>query len=109
MNPYENLPIALNAAYLEPNVTREMIEGRADLLRTVDSDLRNGTCKGSDFTGWLQPDRVLAPYDLARMKASAKRLANDTDYLVVLGMGGSYLGARALIEALSDEPGKVIY
>ena len=43
------------------------------------------------------------------MKASAKRLANDTDYMIVIGIGGSYLGARAVIEAVGDDPGRVLY
>ena len=109
MNLYEKLPIAIDAGYLEPNVTTDMIAGRVDALRTVDKDLRQRSSNDKEFTGWLHPDRVVAPFDLARMKASAKRLANDTDYLVVIGIGGSYLGARAVIEAVSDEPGRVLY
>jgi glucose-6-phosphate isomerase len=68
-------------------------------LRHLDS-LNNGTGDGSDFLGWLTlPDDILPQLD--RIKKTAKHLRSITDFTVVVGIGGSYLGSRAVIEALS--------
>ncbi len=63
--------------------------------------LRDGTGRGNDFLGWLTlPDKI--GDQLAAIKASAERLRSQAQITVVIGIGGSYLGAKALIEALSD-------
>jgi glucose-6-phosphate isomerase len=63
--------------------------------------LRDGTGRGSEFTGWLRlPDRALS--ETNGIKACAGRLRAQTPVTVVVGIGGSYLGAKALIEALTD-------
>jgi glucose-6-phosphate isomerase len=62
--------------------------------------LNAGTGKGNDFLGWLTlPDDILPQLD--RIEKSAKHLRNISDTTVVIGIGGSYLGARAVIESLS--------
>ena len=63
--------------------------------------LREGTGRGSEFTGWLRlPDR--ASGETAAIKGCAARLRAQAPVTVVVGIGGSYLGARALTEALND-------
>ncbi len=63
--------------------------------------LREGSGRGSEYTGWLRlPDRVIS--QTAAVKACADRLRRQAPVTVVVGIGGSYLGARALLEALSD-------
>jgi len=63
--------------------------------------LREGTGRGSDFLGWLRlPEAALSSTD--RIKACAKRLRDQAPVTVVVGIGGSYLGAKALIDGLSD-------
>jgi glucose-6-phosphate isomerase len=63
--------------------------------------LRDGTGKGSEFTGWLYlPDNVAEKTEAIR--ASAARLRAQAPVTVVVGIGGSYLGAKALTEALHD-------
>lgn len=109
MHHFEKLPIALDITNLSPNVTREMVANRRKIIEVADQDLRSGTCRGADFTGWLKPGEILSGDELARLKACAKRLREQTDVLLVIGIGGSYLGARAVIEALADDPGKVVY
>ncbi|OFX15601.1 MAG: glucose-6-phosphate isomerase [Armatimonadetes bacterium RBG_16_58_9] len=86
-----------------------MIGQRNDALRTADERLRSGTCPGCDFTGWLNPDQIVSKEEMARLKSTAQRLRDQTDVLLVIGIGGSYLGARAVIEALSDDPARVVY
>ena len=64
------------------------------------SELLNGGGKGDDFIGWV---RLPAQYDraeYARILAAAKKIQGDSKALVVIGIGGSYLGARGVIECL---------
>ena len=62
--------------------------------------LNAGTGQGNDFLGWLSlPDDIL--HQLDKIEKTAKHLRSVSDTTVVIGIGGSYLGARAVIEALS--------
>ncbi|MCL5105483.1 MAG: glucose-6-phosphate isomerase [Armatimonadetes bacterium] len=106
---FDKLPIALDTTYLEPNVTPEMVKLKQDLIREVDHSLRSGACPGCEFTGWLKPDKILGLYELLKLKSTAERLERETDVLLVIGIGGSYLGARAVVEALSENPERVVY
>ena len=64
--------------------------------------LENGTCEGSDFLGWLHlPTGITAEF-LDEIQAVADVLREKCEVVVVAGIGGSYLGARAVIEALSN-------
>lgn len=65
-------------------------------------NLKNGTSKGNDFLGWLDLPADITPEDLADIEKTAAGLRDRTEVVVVIGIGGSYLGARAVIEALSD-------
>ena len=72
----------------------------APRLRIAHDHLQKGDGAGSDFTGWV---RLPANYDkeeFARIKAAAARIKADSQALVVIGIGGSYLGARGVIECL---------
>ena len=59
-----------------------------------------GSGLGGDFTGWVHLPRDYDKEEFARIQAAAKRIQGDSKALVVIGIGGSYLGARAVIEAL---------
>lgn len=63
--------------------------------------LKNGTSKGNDFLGWLDLPVDIKPELLADIEKTAADLRARTQVVVVIGIGGSYLGARAVIEALS--------
>jgi len=77
----------------------EIIALAQQSVRHLDS-LNNGTGAGSDFLGWLSlPDDILPQLD--RIDKTAKHLRSISDITVVIGIGGSYLGSRAVIEALS--------
>ena len=62
--------------------------------------LEKGNGLGGDFTGWVHLPRDYDKEEFARIQAAAKRIQSDSKALVVIGIGGSYLGARAVIEAL---------
>ena len=64
-------------------------------------DLEDGTCKGSDFLGWLDLPVHITDDELDRISACANKLREQTDVVVIVGIGGSYLGAKAVIEAMS--------
>lgn len=64
--------------------------------------LRNGTSKGNDFLGWLNLPVDITEAHLDEIEKTAAALRARTRVVVVIGIGGSYLGARAVIEALSD-------
>ncbi|MCC7158434.1 MAG: glucose-6-phosphate isomerase, partial [Ignavibacteria bacterium] len=70
----------------------------------ANSSIYNKTGKGSDFLGWAGlPSRTFADTaELKRINDCASRLAGLSDIIVVIGIGGSYLGARAVIDALSS-------
>ena len=72
----------------------------AGRIREAHDKLQLGTGAGSDYIGWV---RLPADYDkeeFARIKAAAKKIQSDSKALVVVGIGGSYLGARGVIECL---------
>ena len=79
-----------------------------DALTTIRDDVKrahrtliDGTGKGNDFLGWR--DLLLSPNDalLEDVNATATRIREEADVFLVIGIGGSYLGAKAVIEALS--------
>ncbi len=64
--------------------------------------LHSGTGEGSDFLGWLDLPVNYDREELSRIQAAAARIKQDTDIFIVIGIGGSYLGARAAIEFLKS-------
>ena len=64
--------------------------------------LENGTCPGNDFLGWLHLPSSITPEFLDEIQAVANTLREKCECVVVAGIGGSYLGARAVIEALGN-------
>lgn len=67
----------------------------------IDTMIKNGTGAGSDFLGWVDYPLNYDKEELALIKESAKYVRENYDVLVVAGIGGSYLGARAAIEAIN--------
>lgn len=63
--------------------------------------LRNGTGAGSDYIGWVDLPTNYDKEEFARIKEAAAKIQSDSEILVVIGIGGSYLGARAAIDFLN--------
>ncbi len=63
--------------------------------------LHNGSGAGSDFLGWIDLPKNYDKEEFARIQAAADKIKGNSDVLLVIGIGGSYLGARAAIEALN--------
>ena len=75
------------------------------LLNAVNDELLTGKGAGSDFLGWLDLPVNYDKEEFARIQKAAKKIQGDSDVLVVIGIGGSYLGARAVIEAVKGARG----
>ena len=64
--------------------------------------LHSGKGAGNDFLGWVNPPAEVTPDVLAEIEAAAKGLADVAEVIVVIGIGGSYLGAKAVLDAMTD-------
>ncbi len=71
-------------------------------VEAAHNTLHNGTGAGNDFLGWVKLPENYDKEEYARIKEAAKKIREDSQVLVVIGIGGSYLGARAAIEALNN-------
>ena len=71
-------------------------------VKAAQEALENGTCPGNDFLGWLHLPSSITPDFLDEIQACADTLRQECEAIVVAGIGGSYLGARAVIEALGN-------
>ena len=71
-------------------------------VKAAQEALENGTCPGNDFLGWLHLPSSITPAFLDEVQAVADTLRQKCEVVVVAGIGGSYLGARAVIEALGN-------
>ena len=72
-----------------------------DQIKTVHNTLHNKTGAGSDFLGWVDLPINYDKEEFARIQKAAEKIRKDSDVLVVIGIGGSYLGAKAAIDFLT--------
>ena len=92
----------LNTRYLEQFVSARELSALQPQVTLAHTMLHEGTGLGSDFLGWLDLPVAYDKEEFARIKAAAARIKADTDVLIVIGIGGSYLGARAAIEFIKS-------
>ena len=109
--------IKLNIDRALGSVSKEQINAFQETINSHHQNLLNKTGKGDDFLGWVDLPTSLSKEFLDEIKADADRMAKKADVFVVIGIGGSYLGSRAIIESLqhqfsafqkSDRP-KIVY
>ncbi len=84
--------------FVEENELQDILKE----IKEADTALRTGTGAGNDFIGWLGLPENIDMEELARVKKSAKKIISDSEVLIVVGIGGSYLGARAVIEFIKS-------
>ena len=94
--------INVNVKEVLGTVTAEQIQALNPAAAEGLEKLHKGTGLGSDFLGWVNLPEETPDGLVAEIEASAKVLRESCDYVVAIGIGGSYLGAKAVIEALSD-------
>lgn len=78
------------------------VEAFEPQVKAAQEALENGTCPGNDFLGWLHLPSSITPEFIAQIQDCANVLRENCEAIVVAGIGGSYLGARAIIEALGN-------
>ncbi len=78
------------------------VEALAPQVKSAQEALENQTCAGNDFLGWMHLPSSITPEFIAEINETAKVLQDNCDAVVVAGIGGSYLGARMVLDALSD-------
>ena len=77
------------------------IKALAPYVKVAHDTVQNKTGAGNDFLGWVDLPIDYDKEEFARIKKAAEKIRNDSDVLIVIGIGGSYLGARAAIEMLA--------
>lgn len=93
-----SVDITKAAQFLKPGA----VEAYESQVKAAQEALENGTCPGNDFLGWLHLPTSITPEFLSEIQDTANTLRDKCEVIVVAGIGGSYLGARAVIEALGN-------
>ncbi len=96
------MSVTLNTNYLGSFITEEDMAGIKPQVETAAKMLHDRSGLGNDFLGWLNLPTDYDKEEFARIKAAAKKIQGNSDVLIVIGIGGSYLGARAAIEFLKS-------
>ena len=79
----------------------ENLESYKDTVKEIHDMIHNKTGAGNDFLGWVELPENYDKAEVELIKKTAANLKEKTDVLLVCGIGGSYLGARAAIEAIN--------
>ncbi len=96
------MALKLNDKYLKAYIGDNEYKGIQPAVTAAHEMLENKTGLGNDFLGWLTLPMDYDKEEFARIKAAAERIKKNSEVLIVIGIGGSYLGARAAIEALKS-------
>ena len=88
--------------YKQTNITKKMIQDYAKKVEKNHKELHKRAGDDNDFVGWLELPTNYDKEEFKRIKKAAKKIAKESDILVVIGIGGSSLGARAVIESLTS-------
>ena len=83
-------------------ISQKDILAYKEQIEQIRKDLHSRGTEEKDFVGWLELPTNYDKKELARIKKAAKKIKKESDILVVIGIGGSYLGARAVIESLTS-------
>lgn len=97
-----NSILKFKTQHLEKFILDAEISMIQPLVTVADEMLRKGTGAGSAYTDWLHLPTEYNKDEFTRIQAAAKKIQSDSKVLVVIGIGGSYLGARAAIDFLNE-------
>ena len=92
--------ISLDVSNAQPFVNEQEMTDMQKAVLKANTVLTEGTGAGSEFRGWIDQPVAYDRDEFRRIKEAAARMRNESDTVLVLGIGGSYLGARAVVEAL---------
>ena len=96
------MSVKFNYKLAENFVSEEEIKNLAPMVAEAHKMLHEKTGAGNDFLGWVELPKNYDKEEFARIKKAAPKIQSDSEVLVVIGIGGSYLGARAAIEFLTS-------
>ncbi|MCI5745618.1 MAG: glucose-6-phosphate isomerase [Erysipelotrichaceae bacterium] len=95
------------------NSSKNLMKSMKNKVVEIDKMINEKTGEGSDFLGWLDYAKNLKSSEIKRINKTAERIQKNCDVLVVIGIGGSYLGSKAVIDAINgivnQSPCKVVY
>jgi len=94
--------LKLDLSKVTPFVPADYLTSRLPRLKEAAEMVASHTGPGGDFTGWVALPRDYDKEEFARIKAAAAKIRKQSQVLVVIGIGGSYLGARAVVELLAS-------
>ena len=97
------MSVALNTKHLSSFISEEEYAAIYPQVEAAHNQLEAKSGPGNDFLGWMYLPRDYDKEEFARIKEAAAKIREDSDVLVVAGIGGSYLGARAVIEAVKGQ------
>ena len=95
------MTLTLKDKYLKKFIAEHEYDCIAPMVTLADKMLREKTGAGNKFLGWMDLPENYDKEEFDRIKVAAKRIQNDCDAFIVIGIGGSYLGTKAIIEFLS--------
>jgi glucose-6-phosphate isomerase len=94
--------LTLDLSKVAPYLHEYEVGYMEDMVLSAHNKLHNKTGAGSDFLGWVDLPVNYDKDEFARIKKAAEKIKSNSDALIVIGIGGSYLGARAAIEMLTN-------
>lgn len=97
------MAVTLNAKYLEPFVNHEELEAIFPQVQAAHRTIHEKSGPGNDFLGWLDLPVNYDREEFTRIQKAAQKIRSNSQVLIVIGIGGSYLGARAAIELLHSQ------
>ncbi len=95
------MTLKLNDKYLKKFISEHEYDCISPMVSLADKMLREKTGAGNKFLGWMDLPENYDKEEFARIKEAAKRIQKDCDAFIVIGIGGSYLGTKAIIEFLN--------
>ncbi len=96
------MALTFNYKYAKDFICENDLKGLVSQVESAHDMLHGKTGLGNDFLGWVDLPTAYDKEEFARIKKAAAKIISDTDIFIVIGIGGSYLGARAAIEFLKS-------
>ncbi len=96
------MTLKLNSKYLDSFINSDELAGIKPQVETAVELLHNKKGLGNDFLGWLDLPTNYDKEEFTRIKAAAEKIKSNSEVLIVIGIGGSYLGARAVMELIKS-------
>ena len=97
------MSVKLNTKYLGDFISSQDLEAISSEVKAAAELLNSKSGAGSDYLGWVDLPRDYDKDEFARIKKAAEKIKNNSQVLIVIGIGGSYLGARAAIEFINSQ------